>query len=136
MGGVDGFNALLGLNLAGAQDGAFVVTLEADARHLHEQGTVHGGVLLALLDTAMARAARAHCPAGHYAPTLDLQAHFLRPASPGRLTARARVRHAGRRRLLVAAEVHDPADRLIATATATLMPTPLASQCGADHSKG
>lgn len=114
-----GFNELMGLRIVGPVDGRFVVELDADERHLHGQGRVHGGVIMALLDTAMARAARRDGDA--YAPTIELKTSFLRPAGPGRLTARARMVRDGRRLAFAEAELHDGQGRCLATSSATFL---------------
>ena len=53
--------------------------------------------------------------------TVDLTIHYLRPLSEGVAKSTARVVRAGRRVIVVSAEVVDHDDRLIATAVSTYL---------------
>ena len=85
---MDGFAGSLGVRSTDAMDGEARLEMDADA-HLNPAGTVHGGVLATLLDTAMGRAVRStrdDVPA-----TSQLTVTFLRPGRPGRLVVTGRV---------------------------------------------
>lgn len=124
-----GFNAFLEMELKGVIGDEYIVELNVDARHLHDAGQVHGGVILALLDTAMSRAARAQTEnpdegvQNVYWPTLELQTHFFRPVSTGVIAARGRVVNLSRRACYAEAELRDSAGRLLAKASATMLGT-------------
>lgn len=86
---MDGFAESLGVRSTDAVDGAARLEMDADERHLNPAGTVHGGVLATLLDTAMGQAVRStrdDVPA-----TSQLTVTFLRPGRPGRLVVTGRV---------------------------------------------
>lgn len=56
---------------------------------------------------------------GEWAPTVDLQVRFLRPAKPGVLRGRGRVVRRGRDIAFLAGELRGPNGDVVATATAT-----------------
>jgi uncharacterized protein (TIGR00369 family) len=58
---------------------------------------VHGGAIATLADEALATVAFTVAEEGETTVTADLKVDFLRPAKPGRLIARATVRHRTRR---------------------------------------
>ena len=116
-----GFNALLGIQLLGERDGVYVLELPVGPQHLHEAGRVHGGVYLALLDTAMARASRIGLSPGEYRPTLELKMNFLGSVSAGRLIATGRVVSRSRQTCYVEGELVSDSGKLIARASATMI---------------
>jgi acyl-CoA thioesterase len=113
------FARLLGLEFVAAERGAATFALEAREELTRMGGILHGGVIVSLLDTAAAFAAHTLLEHGIQTVTVDLTVHFLRPVSAGRIESRARVLRAGRRILVINAEVTDPTGVLIATATTT-----------------
>lgn len=116
---MSGFNALVGLRMIGRDGEEFVVTLDVDARHHHDLGSVHGGAFLALADVAMVRAAMSVLE-NEPVQTAELKANFLRPFSSGTITARGRIVSQGRRLIFTEARI-DSSERLLATASATMM---------------
>jgi uncharacterized protein (TIGR00369 family) len=72
-------------------------------------GTIHGGVLAALLDTVMGAALHTHLSAGQKFATIDLKVNYLRPLSraSGVMRGTGRVINAGRRIAYVEGEVCD-----------------------------
>lgn len=113
----------LGMVDFGAEAGSVWVELEPEHRHYNPLGTVHGGVLSTLLDTAAACSVHTTLEVGQAYTSLDLTVKFLRPASveSGRLRATGRVIQRGRRTALAEAQVTDAQGRLIAHATSTCM---------------
>ncbi|WP_433211136.1 PaaI family thioesterase [Dactylosporangium sp. CS-047395] len=114
---------LLGTGRIEAEEGHVRVTLEPREYHYNPLGTVHGGVLATLLDTATGCAVHSTLPAGVGYTTLDLNARFLRPASiaSGTLTCEGTVLSKGRRTALAEARITDARGALIAHATSTCM---------------
>jgi uncharacterized protein (TIGR00369 family) len=80
---------------------------------------VHGGVLMTLLDVAMARAAtsRAEAPT-HTVVTVQMSSHFVKPGH-GPLTAEGRVLAAGGSLCTCEAQVLDAGGALVAHSTGT-----------------
>lgn len=113
------FARLLGIELEDVAPGT--ATLGFDIRDDLKQnnGVVHGGAIASLIDTATAFAIISQLPPDEKATTADLTISYLRPLRGGRAHANARVIRAGRRLLVVSAELVDDAGKLIATALTT-----------------
>lgn len=104
--------------------GAVTVHLVVDpARHYNPIGTVHGGVLATLLDTAAACSVHSTLAVGEAYTSLDLTVKFLRAVTgrSGRLRCAGRVIQRGRRTALAEAQLFDDAGRLVAHATSSCM---------------
>ena len=91
--------------------------------HLNPFGLVHGGVLAAMLDTAMGCAVHSLLPAATGYVTGELNVRFLRPAmlTGGPLLCTGEVEHQGRTTMVTEARVVDEQDRVIAVAGATCL---------------
>ncbi len=113
------FTRLLGMEFVAAERGTATFALDAREDLTRMGGIMHGGAIVSLLDTAAAFAVHTLLEPGSQTVTVDLTVHFLRPVSAGRIESRARVLRAGRRILVINAEVTDPTGVLIATATTT-----------------
>ena len=113
----------LGLENFDGEVGSFSVELVPQERHYNPLGTVHGGVLSTMLDTAAACSVHSTLAVGEAYTSLDLTVKFLRPATvaSGRLRAEGRVLQRGRRTALAEAQVFDEAGKLIAHATSSCM---------------
>jgi len=111
-----GFRDLVGLEVGELVDGTSTVTLVADERHLNPYGSVHGGAIATLVDSAMGAAVAS---AGAEAPvTIEMKVTYLEPGRPGEIRAEAKVRKRGKRITIVEAEVTQ-GDELVALALAT-----------------
>lgn len=112
---------LLGRKILAVDPDAGTIEVEFRARKqfLNSVGTIQGGLLAAMLDSALGLALRARLPIGRFAPTLELKTSFLRPARVGRLVARAWVRQQGDSVAFLEGSLHDGEGRAVATATAT-----------------
>jgi uncharacterized protein (TIGR00369 family) len=113
----DGFTGSIGLEVVRADDGDEAeAVIEAGDDHLNPHGTVHGGVIASLVDSAMGAAVATE---GVAPVTIALTVTYLEPAPPGRLVARAQVRRRGSRITIVEADVTDADDAAVAHAIAT-----------------
>jgi uncharacterized protein (TIGR00369 family) len=91
-----------------------------DPAHYNVNGVLHGGVLMALLDTAMGHAVAAVvAPAGRYNAAAQFNINFFVPIKSGLVRARAQIKKLGKRLAVVEAEATDDTGRLLAIATAT-----------------
>lgn len=107
--------------------GAGTATWEypVDPAHFNPNGVLHGGVLMALLDTAMGHAvAELVVPQGRFNAAAQMNVHFFAPIRAGVIRARAEVRKLGKRLAVVEGEATDDEGRVVglATATHTLLP--------------
>ena len=113
---------LLGRRLLSFDPESGRATLEFVARpeFANRHGTVQGGILAAMLDSATGAAMMAALPAGLTAVTLQLNSSFLKPAPIGPLRATARVIAQDDRTAEVEAEIATPDGAVLARATARL----------------
>jgi uncharacterized protein (TIGR00369 family) len=113
------------IDMAGleVEEGSVTVHLDPQEFHYNPLGTVHGGVLSTLLDTAAACSVHTTLPAGVGYTSLDLTVKFLRPVTvaSGRITTRGAVLQRGRRTALAEARMTDAAGRLVAHATSSCL---------------
>lgn len=114
---------LMGAGRIEVELGRVVVTLEPQEFHYNPLGSVHGGVLATLLDTAAGCAVHSTLPAGVGYTSLDLTTKFLRPASlaSGTLTCEGTVLSKGRRTALAQAVITDARGGMVAHATSSCM---------------
>ena len=117
------------IDMAGmrAEEGSVTVLLDPQEFHYNPLGTMHGGVISTLLDTAAACSVHSTLPAGVGYTSVDLNVKFLRPVTlaSGRLTCVGSVLQSGRRTALAEARLTDAKNRLVAHATSTCMLFPL-----------
>ncbi|QCW49902.1 PaaI family thioesterase [Nocardioides dongxiaopingii] len=117
-------SATVGMDGFELERGAVAVHLDVDpARHYNPIGTVHGGVLSTLLDTAAGCSVHSTLAVGEAYTSLDLTVKFLRPVTgaSGRLRCTGRVIQRGRRTALAEAQLFDGAGKLVAHATSSCM---------------
>jgi acyl-CoA thioesterase len=110
----------LGVEFVSADNGRAVVALDLAPRHLNSWSVAHGGVLMTLLDVAMAVAGRSLDPAAGGGVTLEMKTSFLQPANAGsRVIASAQAFHRTNTLAFCEGEVRDTDQRLIAKAMGT-----------------
>jgi uncharacterized protein (TIGR00369 family) len=114
---------LLDMSRMEADEGRVLVEMTPQEFHYNPLGTVHGGVLSTLLDTAAGCAVHTTLPAGTGYTSLDLNVKFLRPVTvhSGLLRCEGVVLQRGRRTALAEARLTDGAGRLVAHATSSCL---------------
>jgi uncharacterized protein (TIGR00369 family) len=113
-----GFAERMGARSEQTGEGRATVRFEATDEHLNPAGTVHGGVLATLVDTAMGQAVRSAAGEDDVPATSQLTVTYLRPGTPGVLEVTASVRTRGEHLTVVEAEVEQDG-RAVAHALAT-----------------
>lgn len=104
----------------GADSATAIVDVDA-AVHLQPWGAVHGGLYCTLVETlGTAGATFTAVSAGKVPVGLDNHTSFVRMASAGRITARARPIHKGSHSHLWEVRITDEAGRLLAIGTCRL----------------
>lgn len=101
-------------------DGAtMVVNLDRD--HMNGGMQAHGGLIMTLLDMAMASAARHGDILDRSSVTVEMKCNFMRPGGTVGATLRAsgRLRHGTRSLAFCDGDLHDQSGQLIATASGT-----------------
>jgi uncharacterized protein (TIGR00369 family) len=114
----DSFVDTLGVYGRTAEDGTARLELEATEEHLNDAGTVHGGVLATLVDTAMGQAVRSRTGEDDVPATSQLTVTYLRPGKPGHLQVTGRVSKQGEHLTVCEADVEQDG-RTLAHAVAT-----------------
>ena len=113
------------IDMAGmeVEEGSVTVYLDPQEFHYNPLGSVHGGVLATLLDTAAACSVHTTLPAGVGYTSLDLSVKFLRPVTvaSGRIRCQGAVLQRGRRTALAEARMTDAQGRLVAHATSSCL---------------
>ena len=112
---------LLNMRLDSFTSGEATVVLDADARHANPMGTVQGGILAAMADAAMGWAYMTTLGEGESYTTLEVKVNFLRPVRASRLTARGRVKSAGRTVGLIECDVLSDDGKLVCAAVSTCL---------------
>jgi uncharacterized protein (TIGR00369 family) len=114
-----------GIRLMEAEDGRVVFSLPVHTGLVQELGTVFGGVIALLANSASGATVQTIAPVGTGFTALDLKVNFLRPArTEGEdLIATGSITHRGRR-LSIANAVVTYRGRTIAVATGTTALTP------------
>lgn len=106
-----------------ADEGRVLLVGTPTEDHYNPIGSVHGGYLAALLDSAIALAIYTVLPPGASYATTDLKIAYLRAvfANTGPVQAEGRVINQGRRMVLGEARLTDREGRLCAHATGSCM---------------
>jgi acyl-CoA thioesterase len=110
----------LGVELISASDGRSVVALDLEPWHLNSWSVAHGGVLMSLLDVAMAVAGRSLMEGAGGGVTVEMKTSFLQPAKAGsRLIVSGYAFHRSTSMAFCEGEVRDTQNRLIAKSMGT-----------------
>jgi len=114
------FASHLGVRVKEKGGGRAVLQLELRPELTNSYEAAHGGVVMTLLDIAMAVAARTLDPTANGAITVEMKASFI-GTGQGMLLAEGRCLHLGRQIAFCEADVHDAKGKLIAKASGTFM---------------
>ena len=112
------FLDLLGVKAEQIGGGKARISVEPRPALLNSFDVFHGGVIMTLLDVAMAVAARSSRNHSRGVMTVDMSASFLRSAS-GRLVAEGRVLRGGQSLYFCEGEVLDESGELVAKSLGT-----------------
>ena len=100
--------------------GSALLSLPVEPHLTNSLGTVHGGVIMSLLDVALCTAARTLHPESQGVITINMSTSFIGGGSGARLIAEARVLKDGRSMSFVEAEAKNQDGSLVAKAIATV----------------
>jgi len=114
---------LMRMMLTDADVGTATFTCEPDGSHYNPIGTVHGGLVCTLLDSAVGCAVQTTLPQGKGYTSVEIKVNYLRPvhAHTGTLTCVGTVTKPGSRVAFAEGSVTDSEGRLLATASSTLL---------------
>ena len=108
----------LGIRTSGDQD-EVEATLEWAPELCTAAGVLHGGVLMALADSAGGVCAFLNLPAGAHTATIESKTNFFGAVKEGTVRARSRPLHRGRTTIVVETDLYDSSDRHVARTTQT-----------------
>jgi uncharacterized protein (TIGR00369 family) len=113
----------LGVEAVSFEVGRAVFALVPEEMHYNPLGSVHGGVIAMLLDSAAGCAVHSVLPAGTGYTSVDLVTKYLRPVTTrtGRVIAEGTVISRGSRTALAEARLTDGRGKLLAHATSTCL---------------
>jgi uncharacterized protein (TIGR00369 family) len=112
------FAERLGVRVVHRDIGDVCLELDLMDDHMNSWQMAHGGVIMSLLDIAMAMSAKTLDDASSDATTVELKTNFLKAAT-GRITACARAHRIGRSLVFVEGELRNVPHDLLARATGT-----------------
>ncbi|WP_372239819.1 PaaI family thioesterase [Pseudomonas sp. SCB32] len=109
---------MVGLEPVSIGDGVAEVSLNM-GDHLRNRGNMmHGGALFSLMDVAMGLACSSAHGFDRQSVTLECKINYIRAVAEGEVRCVAKVLHAGRRSLVVEADIHQ-GDKLVAKGQGT-----------------
>ena len=113
----------LDFKVSGIQPGRAVFSFQPQEFHYNPLGSVHGGVITAILDSAMGCALHSVLPLGTGYTSVDIKVNFLKPINikTGSLKAVGTIINQGNRTALLEGRLTDENDKLYAHATSTCM---------------
>jgi uncharacterized protein (TIGR00369 family) len=114
---------LMGFRGVAAEPGRAVFEMEPGPQHYNPIGSVHGGIALTLLDSAMGCAVHTTLERGDRYTTLEVKTNFVRPitSDTGVIRCEGVVLHKGSRVATAEGKVTDGAGRLLAHGTTTCL---------------
>ena len=115
------FAQLMGLSIPHAERGRVTFAFRPSELWENPMGTLHGGAIGTLLDSAMGMAVLSTLDQGVSFTTLEYKVNFLRPvlATTGEVHAEGVVLHAGKSQAVVEARLLDADGKLYALASST-----------------
>jgi uncharacterized protein (TIGR00369 family) len=111
------FAGHLGLVLDEADASQVIARLDWAPHLCTSAGTMHGGVLMSLADTAGALVTFLGLPEGKTTATITSTSHMFRPVRGGTVRAVAMPLHRGRTTVTAQTSVYDAEERLVARTT-------------------
>jgi uncharacterized protein (TIGR00369 family) len=114
---------LMGFRGVEAEPGRAVFEMEPGPQHYNPIGSVHGGIALTLLDSAMGCAVHTTLGAGVGYTTLEVKTNFVRPisADTGVIRCEGVVLHSGSRIATAEGKLTDAGGKLLAHGTTTCL---------------
>lgn len=110
------FLSFQGIQLLEAENGSSLVTMDINKSISNIYGTVHGGALFTLADTAAGSACFSR---GRKCVTLNSTIHFIHPGISGTLTARGKEIHRGNKTALYEVTIMDEKEETVCSASFT-----------------
>lgn len=113
------FVRLMGMSLLSAGGGKSVMRCRIRQLLRNSAGTLHGGVMGALVDMSIFTALRSVMPADARATTVEYKVNFLKPVGTGTITALGVILRLGRTIAVGSTEVRNAEGEVVAFGSAT-----------------
>ncbi|MGE5189764.1 MAG: PaaI family thioesterase [Gemmatimonadota bacterium] len=113
------FVKLMGMRLLSAADGRSVMECRVRPLLRNSSGTLHGGVMGALVDMSVATALRSVMPLSSRMTTVEYKVNFLKPVGSGTITALGVILRLGRTIAVGSTEVRSADGEVVAFGSAT-----------------
>ena len=113
------FVKLMGMRLLSAAEGRSVMTCRLRQILRNSAGTLHGGVMGALVDMSVATALRSVMPLSSRMTTVEYKVNFLKPVGAGTITAVGVILRLGRTIAMGSTEVRNADGEVVAFGSAT-----------------
>jgi len=112
------FSELIGCRLQRLEPGVAEVALTLEPHLRNRAGKLHGGAIFSLVDITMGLACSSSHGFDQQSATIECKINYIRAVEDGDVLCTSRVIHAGRRTLVVEADVYQD-ERLVAKAQGT-----------------
>ncbi len=112
------FLTSLGVRFNRNDSGHSEIELDLEERHQNSWEMAHGGVLMTLLDVAMAMAGRSADPTGRGLVTIEMKTSFMAPGR-GKLTARGQCVHRSTTMAFCEGEIVDADGKIVSRGSGT-----------------
>jgi len=112
------FSELIGCRLQRLEPGVAEVALTLEPHLRNRAGKLHGGAIFSLVDITMGLACSSSHGFDQQSATIECKINYIRAVEDGDVLCTSRVIHAGRRTLVVEADVYQN-ERLVAKAQGT-----------------
>ena len=112
------FSELIGCRLQRLEAGVAEVALSLEPHLRNRGGKLHGGAIFSLVDITMGLACSSAHGFDQQSATIECKINYIRAVEDGDVLCTSRVIHAGRRTLVVEAEVYQD-EKLVAKAQGT-----------------
>lgn len=113
------FVKLMGMRLLSAAEGRSVMECRVRPILKNSSGTLHGGVMGALVDMSVATALRSVMPLSSRMTTVEYKVNFLKPVESGTVTALGVILRLGRTIAVGSTEVRNAEGEVVAFGSAT-----------------
>ncbi|MGE5246702.1 MAG: PaaI family thioesterase [Verrucomicrobiota bacterium] len=113
------FVRMMGMRLLSCRDGKSVMRCRVRQALRNSGGTLHGGVIGALVDMSVATALRSVLPVTSRMTTVEYKVNLLKPVSDGSITAHGTVLRVGRTIAVGSTEIRNAAGEPVAFGSAT-----------------
>jgi uncharacterized protein (TIGR00369 family) len=109
----------MGIRLLSAKGGESVMECRMKPGLMNTGGTLHGGVMGALVDMSVATALRSVIPLSTRMTTIEYKVNFLKPVPDGTITARGTILRLGRTIAVGSTDVRNERGEAVAFGSAT-----------------